>query len=201
MTLIAAFASSNFAIMVADRRRSQIETGIKIDDVRKIISVNDNVMVGFAGIYHCIGNGRYQGVAETIINENLHLTSNATLEGVAAIYSEYLLSKINAGVPKERLEVTFHLAGLNEDGTFALGRVSCFEEFEPLITVPPDTGITWGMSRAVHDPVPWLEARIAELKFITPESVQDLATRLVEYTAEKDGYVSGTYDMLTLSKS
>lgn len=106
---------------------------------------------------------------------------------------------LKQGIPKEQLEVTFHLAGKSVDGGHCLGRVSVFEDFKPVITKPVPGKLAWGISMAEYNPTDWLQSEIDELPEVTPEEVQKLAVRLVEHTAEEDGYVSGKYDMLTLS--
>lgn len=199
MTLIAAFASPEFAVIVADRRRTQLITGIQIDDVKKICQLNDNVAVGFAGIYQYIGNGHFKGMAEHIINDCAYLIKKqSTIEDVAQIFNRAILARINAGVPKEDLEITYHIAGISSSGGYGLARVSCFEEFEPVITYPPVGGITWGLSRAEYCPSMWLESQIIAMKEISVKTTQQLAIELVKKTAEQDGFVSDTYDMLTL---
>jgi len=72
MTLVAAFAASDFALIVADRRRTQLSSGTYFDDVRKIHRISDNVAVGFSGTYEATGRpGEVRGVAEHIIKANL----------------------------------------------------------------------------------------------------------------------------------
>lgn len=201
MTLIAAFVSPTFAVMVADRRRTQLAEGTRVDDVRKIHKLSENAAVGFAGIYHYDGMGKFQGAAERIINlAKEPANENSTLKEIADDYAQTIQNLIGLGVKKEMLEVSFHFIGLDDNGRFALGRVSHLESFEPVITAPPEKGITWAVSRAEYSPTEWIAARVAALKAITPTAVQQLAVELVEHTAERDGYVSEIYDMLTLTR-
>ncbi|AZS14576.1 hypothetical protein [Paenibacillus lutimineralis] len=200
MTLVAAFASPNFAVMVADRRRSQLETGVQIDDVKKIYQVNNNVMVGFSGVYLPDGLGNFRGMAEKIINDcSFLIHDDMSVESIINVFRRHIITLLDDGISKDQLEVTYHIAGLLQDGHFGLGRISCFEDFEPVITKPPEAGITWGLSRAVYAPSMWLESRIASLGEMTLGNVQKLAVELVEHTAQRDSYISDTYDMLTLS--
>ncbi|WP_058302873.1 hypothetical protein [Gorillibacterium timonense] len=199
MTLAAVFAAKNFAIAVADRRRTLLSSGVYVDDVKKIHQVNARVMVSWAGIYHSIGNGQYRGLAEQIINENLFRTGDeSSVEEVAEMYSQSLKKRLAAGEDMDDLAVTFHLSGRDQSGKYAIARVSHFEGFQMVVTPSNDRGLIWSLSRADYDPSQWLQAEIASLSEVSVETIQALAVKLIERTAELDGYVSGTYDMLIL---
>ncbi|MCL6457889.1 MAG: hypothetical protein K6T85_07775 [Gorillibacterium sp.] len=198
MTLVAVFVAKDFAIAVADRRRTQLSSDVKIDDVLKIHQVNDHVMAAYAGIYHHIGNGQFRGLAEQIINENLFRTGpESTLEDVAEVYSQTLKKRIDS-ISLDDLAVTFHLAGKDRNGGFSLARVSHFEDFQPIVTRSNDRGLIWSLSRADYDPSNWLQTQIASLEIVTVKSVQKLAMKLIEQVSECDGYVSGKFNMLIL---
>ncbi|MBB6692321.1 hypothetical protein H7B90_12995 [Cohnella xylanilytica] len=199
MTLAAVFATKEFAVAVADRRRTQLESGVQLDDVRKIHQINSKVVCTFAGIYIPVGAGMFRGSAEQLIKECSYLIDvNSPVEEVATMFSRIIKGRLSAGVPKDTMDVTFHFAGMDRFGRFAIARVSRFEDFEPVTVQTNDRGLIWSLSRAEHDPTGWLEARIASLPDMTPESVQELALQLVEHTATHDRYVSEKFDMLTI---
>ncbi|WP_238652349.1 hypothetical protein [Paenibacillus piscarius] len=199
MTLVAVFSTKDFAVAVADRRRVQLSTGIHIDDVRKLHQLNDQVIVGYSGIYLPIGNNEFQGLAEELIMDNSVLISaRSTVEDVTDIFSKSLLRNIELGIPKESLELTFHFGGKGKDGRYLLGRVSCWEEFQPILMESNENGLIWSLSRAEYAVDPWLTAQIASLPKINDQTVRDLAVSLIEHTAEHDGYVSGTYDLIVI---
>ncbi|ASA21292.1 hypothetical protein [Paenibacillus donghaensis] len=199
MTLVAVFSTKDFAVAVADRRRVQLSTGVHMDDVRKLHQLNDQVIAGYSGIYLPIGNNRYQGLAEEIIMENgVLVTAISTVEDVTDIYSKALRRYLDAGIPKESLEITFHFGGKGRDGGYMLGRVSCWEDFQPMLMESNENGLIWSLSRAEYAVDPWLTAQIASLPKINDKAVRDLAVSLVEHTAERDGYVSGTYDLIVI---
>lgn len=199
MTLVALFANEEFAVAVADRRRVQLSTGIYMDDVRKLHQLNDQVIVGYSGIYLPIKNNEFQGLAEEIIMDNsVSISARSTVEDVTDIFSKSLLRHIESGIPKESLELTFHFGGKGRDGRYMLGRVSCWEEFQPILMESNENGLIWSLSRAEYAVDPWLTAQIASLPKINDQTVRDLAVSLVEHTAEHDGYVSGTYDLIVI---
>ncbi|MEK3736021.1 MULTISPECIES: hypothetical protein [Paenibacillus] len=199
MTLAAVLATKDFTVAVADRRRTQLGTGIRVDDVRKIHQVNEHVITAYSGIYVPTGDGGLQGLAEEIITStNVLITERSTVEDVTDLYSKTLLGCLNAGVPKDSLELTFHFGGKGKDGRYMLGRVSCWENFEPMIMESNDYGLIWSLSRAEYEAGTWLVAQIASLSEITMETVKDLAVSLVEHTAQQDGYVSETYDLIVI---
>lgn len=199
MTLAAVLATKDFAIAVADRRRTQLGTGIHIDDVRKIHQINEHMVVAYSGIYIPIGGNRIHGLAEWVISElSLLVTESSTVEDVTDLYSRKLLEYRDAGVPKDSLELTFHFGGKGRDGRYMLGRVSCWEDFQPMVMEANEDGLLWSLSRAEYEAGTWLIAQIASLPKITIETVTDLAVSLVEHTAARDGYVSGAYDLIVI---
>ncbi|MEC0172569.1 hypothetical protein [Paenibacillus graminis] len=199
MTLVALFANEEFAVAVADRRRVQLSTGIHMDDVRKLHQLNDQIIVGYSGIYLPIGNNEFQGLAEELIMDNSVLISaRSTVEDITDIFSKALLRYVELGIPMETLELTFHFGGKGRDGRYMLGRVSCWEDFQPMQMQSNDNGLIWSLSRAEYAVDPWLTAQIASLPKINDQTVRDLAVSLVEHTAERDGYVSGTYDLIVI---
>jgi hypothetical protein len=199
MTLAVVLATKDFAVAVADRRRTQLSTGIRIDDVRKIHQLNEYVVTAYSGIYIPIGDNRIQGLAEWVINEiSLLVTESSTVEDVTDLYSKKLLEYREDGVPKDSLELTFHFGGKGRDGRYMLGRVSCWEDFQPMLMEANEDGLLWTLSRAEYEAGTWLIAQIASLPEITIESVRNLAISLVEHTAGQDGYVSQTYDLIVI---
>lgn len=199
MTLIAAFASPSFAVVVADRRRTQLSTGVCVDDVRKVHQINKNVLVGFAGIFHSIGNGRFIGMAERVINDCFfRVTDDTKVDTVAEIYSDHILTRIKQGDPKELYEISYHLTGLNKEGKFTVARVSQFEDFCPVMYEPNENDVVWSISIPEYSPSEWINNKLTSMIDKNLDNIEGLARDLIIHTAEKDKYVSPEYDLLTL---
>ncbi|NMM52048.1 hypothetical protein [Paenibacillus aquistagni] len=199
MTLIAAFSTPHFAVMIADRRRTQLDTGVYYDDVRKLHRVNDKAIVGFAGIYHHDGAGRFIGMAERTINNCMfRIEKDTPVDVVAQIYSQYVIGRIRSGVPKEIFEITFHLAGIDSNDRYVLARVSHFEDFEPIIVEPQANGVIWGLSIADYSPSAWLNEQVSVMGDKSVEKVERLAKSVLLHTSQRDKYVSESYDILVM---
>lgn len=99
MTLVATLVSPSFSVLVADRRRSNLETGEQIDDIVKIRRLNNNVAAGYSGCYYLTDDGMYIGNAEQIMQACEHLTRHprCTVESIAHIYAQALQSFFETG--------------------------------------------------------------------------------------------------------
>lgn len=189
MTLVAAFATPDFAVMVADRRRVNIEnTSIYYDDVKKIARLTDSVMVGYGGNYQ---------LAQHIIKETTRFYgAQDDVKRIAEVYHKGIQSLLEQGMTREQMDVSFQFAGLDRDGAITLSLISQFDGHS-LNHYASSGPVAWTLTYADYNPSSDIETYISGLKETTPAAVEHFAALMTKHTSENDALVSPAYDLVT----
>lgn len=192
MTLVAAIAIDGYALIIGDRRRTNMLTGVYYDDASKLNRVNDYLVIGTSGD---------PALAENIKDK---LIPQFPKQGRIELMVEMLkvqMSVLCQVLPPEQREVTFLLAGLNKENKMCVGHMSHFENFEPRLNEPGDLGYTLHASYADYNFVNWLDQKLKESKdHLNPDSIRRIAKKLVKHVAARDKYVSPEYTILPVKR-
>lgn len=189
MTLVATFATNDFAVMVGDRRRTNVkDTIIQFDDCTKVVKVNNKLLVGHSGDYY---------IAMDMIDIlSPYIKEDDPLEKVVYSFKCFIDSLWNKGLDKDKVQLTLHFAGVLENGHLGIARISSFEDYQIVPIDIPSGQIMWDLSIANHNPSEWLSSH--NFKGITVGYIKRLAKRLVKEVSRKDNFVSKDYDIVSI---
>lgn len=183
MTMIASFATQDYALMVSDLRRTNMNDLTEFyDDCPKTQKINDNILVGYSG------NAE---LAKNILNFlTPQFPVNASIEFIASVLKRQIEILSAMDIMKNELDVTFHLVGTDETGQMSLTQISQFNGFDYKFIKPLKNEIKWTISYAGYDPEQWLSKRINNSNGLTLGKLKKIATDLILHTSKKDKFVS-----------
>ncbi len=188
MTLLLAFATTDFVYFSGDNRITQVDDEkVYHDDIRKVYRINNHAMFAFSGDYNVTVSLTNFIKSQSFLNSNV--------QAIARKISRYLRNILNEN---KMIQQGVFIGGVGDGNKITMINMGHEDNFKLKKIVPEQDHIKWEIRSSIISPYEYIDesvkTSVANGEIIDLDKIEKIVAGVYKFVSDNDAYVSPTYN-------